>query len=510
MTVAIIGSGPAAFASALALRDLGINFVVVDIGAAPSPETQEVIKAAVSQLKAGQRGLNIRITPKGSTTKADKGSIGQKTFFGDSFSYDETNSISFENTRTRRSRAFGGFSTVWGATMLPFQASHLEFWEDADALRSAYRRIQSVVPVVGGIDNYENYGPLGELPIRGSMVENSSKKLKRIKSIDYQCGDMRLAVEVGKSEKSCRECGSCIEGCPFGSIWSSGRGWREVVRLDHHEYIGNVEVEELIEAGGRVQLHGMRREEEWVEVFDGVIVAAGPIGTSSLLLKSGLIDAIDIADSQTVFWPGVCFAARPSLKPGRKTSFTLSHSYLDVESRALKDKIHLQLYGWNSSIPQRLENMFSFTRFAPKSLLAFLTQYVCNAILYFGENDSGSLTVTIDEKGVSVVANDAKVRKAQKTQMKRISRVLRKNGIFLFRSVAQFATVGEGYHLGHGVGRKQVESFSFAELEGKMVGCSRIYVVDSLTLPILPSGPMTFTMMANAYRLTKKNFESKS
>ena len=77
---------------------------------------------------------------------------------------------------------------------------------------------------------------------------------------------------------------------------------------------------------------------------------------------------------------------------------------------------------------------------------------------------------------------------------------LRELGMHVISPLAQVSDVGASYHVGHltsgGENLIDVASGMIGERES-------LRVVDGAALPTVPTGPVTLTMMANAYRIAR-------
>ena len=68
--------------------------------------------------------------------------------------------------------------------------------------------------------------------------------------------------------------------------------------------------------------------------------------------------------------------------------------------------------------------------------------------------------------------------------------------------LARITDIGRGYHSGAGFPMTQYPRGWQSDALGRPRGLKRFHVVDASVLPEIPSGPITLTIMANAYRIT--------
>ena len=96
----------------------------------------------------------------------NKGELPQKRVFGSDFPFrdkGQLESLSVEAGGNSRSvsGAFGGFSNVWGAQVMPFSRATLESWAIGyEATLPHYRAILEHIPFAGADDDYSELFPL--------------------------------------------------------------------------------------------------------------------------------------------------------------------------------------------------------------------------------------------------------------------------------------------------------------------------------------------------------------
>jgi hypothetical protein len=107
----------------------------------------------------------------------------------------------------------------------------------------------------------------------------------------------------------------------------------------------------------------------------------------------------------------------------------------------------------------------------------------------------GAVDVTVSTE--SNPASAAYVREVLRT----VRGPLRDVGMHVISPLAQVSDVGASYHVGHltSGGRDVVETAS-----GAIGSSGSVRVVDGAALPVVPTGPVTLTMMANAYRIARE------
>ncbi len=172
----IIGSGLAAFATAMALKARGSSSTVIDVGYDLEPGKEEDV-ARLAEESPGdwdQRTLGRLYPPPAASSKG----VERRLLFGSDFPYRIPSclSVRMEDCGTELSHGLGGFGNVWGAAMLPYSAAALRDWPvPARELDQSYRNVLKYVPI-----SAEEDGLAASFPVR---TENA-KPLDRSRRID--------------------------------------------------------------------------------------------------------------------------------------------------------------------------------------------------------------------------------------------------------------------------------------------------------------------------------------
>lgn len=500
--IAVIGSGPSAFAVSTLLDELGIEFEIIDIGDLPKKATSDLIeiwrKSNIDKHEAMVKSLPDVVA-------VSHSNVGRKTFFGDSFSY-QTNSSDWKNssgTQATSSAGLGGFSHVWGATLLPFSESDRKYWPSK--IQDLEQEIDEIYKLIPTASNFRmssiNYGstPIGAISfaqdLRISRLLSRSSFRSVFDGSDSELLSSRLALDTG----TCIPCSSCISGCPQGSIWSSQRYFLE----EKGELIQFVEVSQIIEKSNFVTVLGTSHGREWRKDYSRVIISAGPIGSAGILTRSGISGEINIKDSQTVFLTGVWLSR---VNTRNKKMVTLSQAFARLEPTYATKAIHIQIYGWNPTLPYRIRKEVPISRFIPFKAVSMLSKLLVNFIVYFDADDSGFLTVKghvgdakIYSKVSAELPNSA-IEERQRKEIKALTRKLRRSGILTSMFFARWAGIGEGYHSGSSF-PYLLETDQYARPSGTN---GRIHLLDSSILPSIPSGPLTLSVMAVVRKVVKQ------
>ena len=129
----VIGSGPSAAGAAMALaNDPSWNVMVIDVGGQLEPDLKAASDArAVSPEEKWDSRLVEAISAQ--PVASAKGALPQKRSYGSDFPFRDFGQLSGISSTGEAndaviSGAYGGFSNVWGAQIMPFSKATFERW----------------------------------------------------------------------------------------------------------------------------------------------------------------------------------------------------------------------------------------------------------------------------------------------------------------------------------------------------------------------------------------------
>lgn len=397
----------------------------------------------------------------------------------------------------------GGLSTVWGSNIQVFSGRDLAAWgASAHGMESAYRAVLESVPHQGAVDRLSDRFPWpvafpGTQPLT-PRVRRSLHRARGRASADVLIGLGRNATApVGRG---CIACGRCLDGCPEGVIFDAGPAIARLVVAHGLPVIDGVAVS-VSEVGGGSSVEYIDRQSgaRSFVAADQVLLAAGSIATSALLVRSGLVPSdVSLDDTQVFYAPLL-----PTMGPERgQTSFTLAQMFVTGSGSPRVLDFHLSVYESDPSFASRAEGLVGpLARLVPSRAYRQLMA----AIGFIPTDVSGRIRVSLDERStrpdvvVSTEANPASAAYVREV-IRTVRGPLREVGMHVISPLAQVSDVGASYHVGHltSGGRSLIDVAS-----GAVGSSASVRVVDGAALPIVPTGPVTLTMMANAYRIAR-------
>jgi len=530
----IIGSGPAAVGAAMALDHVH----VVDSGG--SLESVPADRAASLGRKAPS------LWPKGdvewlkSTLQPNTNGVETKLSFGSRYPYEIPESGPAWDVRggLKPSFAFGGLSTVWGASALPYRQGEITKWPiTLKELEPHYRAVLAETGLAGVRDDLEEIFPsyheapslLETSPQAMAVLARWHKNRRKLTAAGFRWGRSRLMVEgkhaeasAGRlsyhgsnelaAEKACVECGMCMYGCPYDLIYSS----RQSIRKWHGEgkinYEAGVLVEGFKELTDRVEVWGrnLGTGAEWRGETERLFLAGGVLSSTAMVMRSLAIEnlPVEILDSQYFTVPLLSFRGTAGVRESRL--HTLAQIFLEIMPAEIsKQLIHLQIYTYNDMITRVLQQ-----KTGPlASLLDPMIRQMEGRLFflqgYLHSDDSGRLRIKMvtahdgQKKFLVEPMVNPKVGGMVRKVLAKLASHLGNLGFCPILPMASLGEPGRGFHSGGSMpmGGDSQEHPIVTDRLGRPNGLKRVHVIDASTFPSISATTITLTAMANARRI---------
>jgi choline dehydrogenase-like flavoprotein len=523
--ILIVGSGPAAVGAALAaVTRPDIEVTVIDVGGQleqPNADTRS--RMASIAPAAWDPGDTLRISELPVDSKV-KG-LPEKRAYGSNFPFRDYGQRAGIRATTALndalvSGAYGGFSNVWGAQVMPFTEATFRTWPvHASKMLGHYAAIleripyaaeeddlAALFPVLGGND------PLPPLSDRSTAVlERYARHRRRFNARGVLLGRARLAMDA----PACIRAGLCMTGCPYSLIYSAAHtldGLRDQGALKYHRGLLAVRVEED-ERGATVVARELGSGRLQRFTADRVLLACGAIGTSRLVMGSlGLSDTTArVAESMQFVLPFA--SALPVGDPRERRDFTLNQFNMVVTlDEAGYDVSVLHFYTYNPAFLQALPG-FLRTEWA-KRPRAHLLRRLSVAIGYLPSWRSPSFTIRVqaprDEAELPpLLVSGDRHGLAGSTMFRQVLRRIAASApaldLWPVLPMLRISAGGKSYHWGSVFPHSDRPSGRFAsDTLGRVAPWQRIHVVDASVFPTVPATTFTLTIMANAHRIASE------
>jgi len=524
----IIGSGPSGVSSAVALVRMGYKVTMLDAGLELEPDRKEMVRQLADQDSADWDKRSVERLKE--NMRSGVAGIPLKYVYGSSFPYRETEIYiprEGKNVALMPSLAKGGFSNVWGATILPYLADDMANWPIAlDDLAPHYQAVLSFMNFTAAKDDLEQRFPLYSDTYRTvnpsqqaqALIADLKRHRDQLRAEGFLFGYSRLAVASQRHRRECVHCGLCMYGCPYNLIYNSALTVDELKKHPNFTYIKDVVVQKLSESHGRVRIEARSRLRPETFILDAsrVYVAAGVLSTTRLLLDS--MEAYDqpltIKDSQYFLLPLLRYKGVPGVTDEKL--HTLAQVFIEIFDDDLSEQsIHLQVYTYNDLYQQAIRRLLGPSYVLFRSLSNAFMERLLLIQGYLHSDLSPTISVKLEAPkngSASKLLLEGRENKRTKETLRKLAIKLRKNRSS-FKAIPiwplmKISQPGRGFHSGGTFPmRRRPEVFETDTL-GRPVGFEKVHVVDSTVFPSIPASTITLSIMANAHRIASACDES--
>ena len=247
-TSLIIGSGPAAAGAALALAsDPSQKIIVVDIGGSLE-EDRKAIRDAVASTAEPEWPDDAIDTIAYHPVVERRSALPEKWTYRSNFPFRDVGQLEGVRAVGRANRsvvsgAYGGFSNIWGAQIMPFSAATFDRWPICKSeMDPHYRVALDEMTFCADEDDLSTLfplltspPPLPKLSERAQTVlDRYAAKRAQVQALGITMGKARLAMRANE----CSLCGLCMTGCPYGLIYSASHTFdrlRSEGRIEYHK-----------------------------------------------------------------------------------------------------------------------------------------------------------------------------------------------------------------------------------------------------------------------------------
>jgi choline dehydrogenase-like flavoprotein len=513
----VVGAGPAGAAAATALTASGRRVLVLDAGLTLEPEREAARRRMASTVPASWSPADVALTR---FSAGDTGGAGYKQLFGSDLAFRDDGALELRarpGVAARPSYALGGMSNVWGAGVLPYAERDLSGWPiSAAELAEPYRAVLKLMPYAAEDDELAARYPLHGVPdgplLRSHAGEQLLARLRAhaaaLTGAGYHFGASRLAVRVRHPAPSsgCCYCAHCLDGCPYGHIYNAAdtiAGLRDAGLID---YRPGLHVDRVTERDGEVIVEARGLDGGAGASFSAprAFVAAGAVSSTVILQRSGLLpERAEILDSQTLYLPFLWVGRTGAT--GREPGHTLAQAFLVLEDPAVSTRpVHISLYTYNDGLTARARASHPRLASLLGPALDAITRRLVIGICFLHSDDSHRIASRVEHAGRSVYL-EAGPNPATRATLARLQRALLRSlgpiGLIPLTPLAEPAAAGGGFHSGGSVPMSLRPRAGESDTLGRPLPARRIHVVDSSCFPSIPSGTVTLTAMANAYRI---------
>ncbi len=516
LTHGVIGSGPAGVACAHALLQRGVKVLMLDAGIVLESDRRALVTTMSSQKPADWSAAQIKNFKAGMTAGA-KG-IPLKLAYGSDYPYRETDAylpVDYAGVALRPSFAQGGFSSVWGAAMMPYSEKDMAGWPIGPRdLAEHYSAVAKLTGFSGVHDDLENIFPLHNEPAAALALSAQAKILharltqnrEPLRAAGIHFGQARTAVRAG--ENGCVYCGLCMYGCPYGHIYNSDQTLRALRENPDFTYRGDCVVTHVREDGEKVFVAGHDRVSRapFEISADRVHLAAGVVSTAGIVLRSrSLYDRpVHLKDSQYYLFPLLLKRCAGDVR--REALHTLSQLFVEIfDDQITLRPVHLQIYSYNDLVGQAVRQSFGPLAKVLEPFARVLEDRLLIVQGYLHSDHSSQIAVTLKKGEPDRLQLQAKLNPEVHPAIRRVLRKLMRHrgqfGAWPLAPMLQVSEPGRGFHNGSSFPMRENPDELETDTLGRLRGWQRIHLVDASVLPDIPATQITFSVMANAHRI---------
>lgn len=507
--VVIVGAGPAGVSAAWPLAKRGIKVLIVDAGLDRSVDTpgQPISMHALRTGRMSAEHLDLGAYAFNSDRDTSPRTRMLPDHAGTS-TYLEENEVVCSGFAAVGALTKGGLSTIWGNSVSQFDAVDMNEWPiSPDDLQPYYRETSVRIGVSGRSD--DDMSPvLGADMELDPAIEPSGvakaliSRYRPNEAPEFLLGAPRNAV-LSRSRSgrlACQLDKSCILGCPIGATYSAASELGELSRYGNVSVVSEIVIGSIEKDGGRWGVHGKNRRtgEPWSYSCENVVVAAGVLASTKLVLKAK--KEFD-RRRRLINNPAatlVYFLPRQMGKGLPETGFGMAE--LSYQLGGGQDAVFGLLYGADSFLAGDLANMPLISRVGARDLLRSILPAMALSMLYFPGSRSEN-TISLDSSGNLHVSGGVRdgFESERKLIFQKVSRSFRSLGALMIPGVSRMVRPGAEVHYAGTLpmGRDTSIDCEVKDMPG-------LFVVDGSVLPSLPAKSHTFTVMANSLRVGTK------
>ncbi len=520
----IIGSGPAAAGAALALAsDPTHQIAVIDVGATLEPDLRSTLGRLATTAEGSWSRADVdRIRRQPAHTQS--GLLPQKRTYGSDFPFRDVGQLAgIEALGSANpsvvSGAYGGFSNIWGAQIMPFSQGTFDLWPITMAdMEPHYRTALDEMTLAGEEDDLAELFPLlapaRRLPPPTGRTDRVLGRYRArralVRSHGITLGRARLAFQSDQ----CTRCGLCMTGCPYELIYSSSHTFDRLRAEKRISYRADMLAVHLDEADGEphVVVRHTRTGQLERMTADRIFVACGGIGTTRLVLGSlGVFDqAVYLQESVQFVMPTV--SMRPVGDPRSDRNFTLNQFNLlyDFSGDGV-DLCQIHFYEYN---PAFLASLPGVIRSPPaEPALAALLRRISVGLGYVP--GWASPRVKIVARRVSDRNDrlpDLQVQRDTSCEWPPMLRGLVRSMLKVAAALDLWPVVpmisvsaaAKSYHFGASFPHDRTRTSTTTDRTGRLAAWEHIHLVDASVFPVVPATTFTLTIMANAHRIVSE------
>jgi len=446
------------------------------------------------------------------------------------FSYVFRDFKNFYNLNTSKfspngSLAMGGLSNAWSALVSSFTNDEFDKYpfNRSDIINnydSVAKRIGISGEKNGDLVDWlgTDYFMQSNLPIHPfieKILKKYEKKKISIQNLNVKMGRHHQAILSSKHINRPAFSHDSMDGYKNtnGSVYNSADEIPELKKYQNFKYLNGYFVKDIMEDDKKCNITAQNIKDMSLKNFNSkiLILAAGTIGSTKLILKMKKYSNKPLVLKNTPMYPFAIFFPTEFKRNATYKAFTHWHMSYVLQFNDLPEryKIYGHLTPTDGIDEKELINRIPLPSIISKWITKFIwPKMILGTCIFPGffsknqieldTNDLLKITGNTDEKYISYVKKSKKI----------LSKTFRKlGGVFLTNPLPPI--LGSDCHYASTLPMTSNPKEMQTNENGLLYGNRNIYIVDGSVLTELPAKSHTFTIMANADRISKhilKNF----
>jgi len=396
------------------------------------------------------------------------------------------------------SKCFGGFSNVWGGTVFEPKEKEIAIYKSLGIdIKKYYKKIISNAFILSSDSTYPSY----------SMTYRDKNLLNNLKSLEddyFKTYFSKTWLSNGSQNKLekveiCEFCGSYTWDCNGENIWSSKNFIKKQIELKKLNYLENTKLVSFKEESTKVNCDLIKSNKCINKTYDKVFLCSGVISTSLIIMNSTNLRELEVKNSDLLSIPFVNL-----YRKGKKRH---SLSDLFVHKITNESEVFLQIYGFSRGLLNLANDAVPISRFI-KKLPNFLFKNFGGIFMYLNQENSSSMKITKTSDGITF--NPINANFDINKELKAVRKYLLKGKILPLYILKKNYKFGKSNHYGGQFSHAASSGEIHTDRIGRLKNLKNVHILDSSVLPVINTGPLTITMMANSYRITEEVFENHS
>lgn len=401
----------------------------------------------------------------------------------------DQNQINLQNMITKN---FGGLSSVWGSAVSEPLSKELKEYNSKKIDINKYFKMfnKNLTFLTNDEDTYKKYIKLPE----SLDVKELFTKIKNLRIFNVSYSKFLINTDKSIDNSICSSCGSYKFLCRNESLWTTQIEIKKLISQNRINYLSNHKLISFTERGDDVFCQ-IEVNEETVEMkFDSIFIGAGAFATSEIFINSDYVKKVEIENSDLFTVP---FLKKTNFESGK-----VSHPVLFIDDVVYEKILFSQLYFYSDNLMKIFLNS-SFISKIITILPNILKNFFGGMRIFLDPKISSKIILTKVENEIQKEIKFAD-SKFQKEFLTVFLRKFKKVGIIPLSIFGKTSTKGESYHFGAQFKSNNSIKENSSDLLGRIANLKNSYIIDSSVLPVVNTGPITYSVMANSYRIAEE------